>query len=241
MTRPAQKEAERRWAEEALQRLGRPWLIQGAGEPPDIIAHDGSRRVGIEVREAFTGPRRRGGSPIKERESQNVAAMRDLAHAYYRRRQDPIRVSFIGFTNPRSDYGRVLGMLVRRDPKPAWTQTKLRLGAQKSLQILDLPADCGAYSRWSSVSDMCGWVSSITAEHVQSVIVEKAADLPRYRDSVDYCVLLIVANRLMNSGRFEYDPGIRVDLAGFNEVWFLVHSLAAHIVHPQAHPNFPLQ
>jgi hypothetical protein len=240
MTRPAQKDAERRWVEEALQRLGRPWLIQGAGEPPDIIAHDGSRRVGIEVREVFTGPQRRGGSAIKERESQNVAAMRDLVHAYYKRRPNPIRVSFVGFMDLRADFGRVLGMLVRRDPKPPWTQTKLRIGALKSLQIMDLPAECSAYGRWSSVSDMCGWVSSITAEHVQRIIVEKAADLPRYRDFVDHCVLLIVANRLMNSGRFEYDPSIGVDLVGFNEVWFLVHSLEAHVVGSQAQPHCSL-
>jgi hypothetical protein len=232
MTRPTQKEAERRWVEEARQHLGRHWLIQGASEPPDIIALDGLRRVGIEVREVFTGPQRRGGSTIKKRESRNVSAMRDLIHAYYLRRHDPIQVSFVGFEDLRSDFERVLGMLVRRKPRQPWTHTKLHLGPLKSLLVMDLPAECGAYGRWSSVSDMCGWVSTITAKTVQQVITQKAADLSRYRDSVDHRVLLIVSNRLMNSGRFEYDPDIRVDLMGFDEVIFLVHAVAAHCVLP---------
>lgn len=203
-----------------------------ARPPPDIIALDGSRRVGIEVREVFTGPQRRGGSTIKERESRNVAAMRDLVHAYYRRRHDPIQVSFVGFEDLRSDFERVLGMLVRRKPKQPWTHTKLHLGPLRSLRVMDLPTECGAYGHWSSVSDMCGWVSTITANTVQHVITEKAADIPRYRDSVDHRVPLIVSNRLMNSGRFEYDPDIRVDLMGFDEVIFLVHAVATHCVLP---------
>jgi hypothetical protein len=70
------------------------------------------------------------------------------------------------------------------------------------------------------MTNTVGFVATIDAQALQERINAKAADLPKYRHHVAEAHLLIVADGSTASGFLEVRPGIVVDAAGFDAVYF---------------------
>ncbi len=94
-------------------------------------------------------------------------------------------------------------------------------------EVLDL-AKClsvhvtkGFRPDWHSVNDRVGWVDRDAASRISDAITKKSQELPRYRQRVGSDVrLLIVADRIYNSGKLALDESRLVNLQGFRTVYF---------------------
>ncbi len=75
---------------------------------------------------------------------------------------------------------------------------------------------------WFCLNDRAGWVDQNPADKIQEAIRVKAARLPAYRQNAGAEVrLLVVANRILNSGKLELNEPSLIDFFGFSHVYFL--------------------
>lgn len=90
-------------------------------------------------------------------------------------------------------------------------KANLRLHVTRSLQ-----AD------WFSVNHRAGWVDCDPIDRIAKEIEKKSKNLPRYRKcaSLNDIRLLIVANRMMNSGKLSLQEYPELDIRGFPIVYF---------------------
>jgi hypothetical protein len=69
------------------------------------------------------------------------------------------------------------------------------------IYVRRLPDYLGEYKRWNYVSDKVGWVSNINKDVIDKVIVGKAKNLPKYATNISDVRLLLVSDRIFNSGK----------------------------------------
>ncbi len=72
-------------------------------------------------------------------------------------------------------------------------------------------------------SARAGWVNRNPADRITKEIEKKSGKLPRYKKctGLDDIRLLVVANRIMNSGKLSLQKHPALDLRGFHVVYFL--------------------
>jgi hypothetical protein len=77
-------------------------------------------------------------------------------------------------------------------------------------------------ANWFCVNDRVGRVDSNPIDRIAEAIEDKAAKLPRYKKctGLDDIRLLVVANRIMNSGKLTLEKCPALDLRGFRIVYF---------------------
>lgn len=92
-----------------------------------------------------------------------------------------------------------------------------------------LPLDWKNYSHWTYQDDRVGWVAGITTEQLQQQIDKKGIKLAEYKKRYERVDLLIVANRIMNSGKLELRHEPILKNPGFSNIYFF--SYPEHI-HP---------
>lgn len=79
----------------------------------------------------------------------------------------------------------------------------------------------GHRPNWFSLNHRAGFVDCNPHAIIAARIAEKAADLPRYKEAAG-CAdirLLLVADRISNSGKLTLDEKAQFDLHGFGEVY----------------------
>jgi hypothetical protein len=96
-----------------------------------------------------------------------------------------------------------------------------------AIYVLRLPDQLGTYKRWSYVSDNVGWVSNIDKDVIDRVIMRKARNLPKYAMKISDVRLLIVSDRVFNSGKARLDDDITCDTRGFKHVYYLSYPESA--------------
>jgi hypothetical protein len=217
MTPPLKKVRERLITEEAAKLMGKTWDLGPDREHPDFLITEGTQRFGLEVSEIFMGSQSRAGSVMKKRESDTQRVVNALRHEYETVANIPLTVKFVG-DMCATNMATVVPALVAADlpSKPIGhhfihdTSRGLRVHITK-----------GFRSEWYSVNDRVGWVDRNPAQIIAAAIGKKSKELPRYTAAVgaDIC-LLLVANRIYNSGKLALEEPIVLDLNGFKAVYF---------------------
>ena len=213
------KVQERIYAEKAIALLAVDWTLQDIPEPLDFEVRSENLRFGLEVRNVFAGGEETYGSPRRRNESINSRLIRSLAEKYYAAGGRPITAQFLGKVADMS-VKQVAQLLDASAPLQSWERTTLQLDKMKVI-LTALPSSVGHYSRWTVVSDHVGWARKITCEELQAAIDRKKENLSLYRDKYAEIDLLLVANRLLNSGRLLQDEEIVVSNPGFRRIYFL--------------------
>jgi hypothetical protein len=220
LTRPSQKNRERFYAEQAARLLGKMWdLGDDDRENPDFVVTEGGEKFGLEVTEVFIGPQDDAGSALKASESKTQRAVNALQREYESKANVPLIVKFVGQMDA-DNLATVVPALVAHDlpSKPTCyyfvhdttvehpARTRLRVHVTKALR-----------PDWYSVNDRAGFVDCNPHDIIAAEIAKKGANLPRYKEAVGSDVrLLLVANRISNSGKLLLNEGERFDLYGFS-------------------------
>ena len=95
----------------------------------------------------------------------------------------------------------ILNAIVERMPRQPFSNEKICLNKGPTLYVTDLPAEQSKYSRWDFVNDQVGWVKKLTLEDLQKAINIKSEKLTSYLLQYSKVDLLLVCDRLNNSGK----------------------------------------
>ena len=222
MTRPLQKRRERIFAEEAARLLGTIWDLGDDREHPDFIVTDSEHRFGLEVMQIFVGPQGEDGSSLKTAESRMQRTLNALQRDYEAIEDIPLTVQLVG--NMEADnLATVIPALLAQDlpAKPLCYhfvhdttvahpfRARLRVHVTKARR-----------ANWYSINDRAGFVDRNQHGIVGDAIAKKANELARYKQNAgDDIRLLLIADRISNSGKLTLDNGTQFNLSGFKAVY----------------------
>jgi hypothetical protein len=85
------------------------------------------------------------------------------------------------------------------------------------------------------MNDTIGWVERIKDDDIEKIVKEKSVNINRYKKNVNNISLLIVANRINNSGKLLLEKRRNINTYGFNKVFFYMHPLEA-VVYESTQP-----
>ena len=230
MTQPSQKEGERFFVEKAAELLGKGWCLGPNRENPDFIVTEGAKQFGLEVCEIFTGPQDEIGSHMKRAESETQRAVNALRREYEAKENIPLIVKFVG---DRCDENRavVLRALTEKNfsTKPFGRQDIIEADVGKAR--LRVHVTRALQANWFSVNDRAGSVDRNPIDRITKEIEKKSEKLPRYKEctGLDDIRLLVVANRIMNSGKLSLQEHPALDVRGFQVVYFLSYPESAKV------------
>ena len=228
MTRPLQKNRERLFVEETAKRLGKSWNVGPDREHPDFLVTESEHQFGLEVCEIFTGQESTNGSVNKKGESDRQRMINEVQRAYEAIEGIPLTVKFCGDLCTEN-MAEIIPALVARNlvSEPVGhhviidIDTKLRAG-------LRIHVTRAFVSEWISVLDRAGWVDRNPMPRIVAIVGRKSRELPRYKRTAGLDVrLLIVANRIHNSGKLVLEGQASIDKMGFQEIYFLSYPRAA--------------
>jgi hypothetical protein len=79
-------------------------------------------------------------------------------------------------------------------------------------------------SEWFGVNDRVGWVDRNPMPRIDAAVREKSTKLPQYRQAAGTDVrLLVVADRIHNSGKLSLEDQASLNLQGFRVVYFFAY------------------
>lgn len=87
--------------------------------------------------------------------------------------------------------------------------------------ITRLPEQFQNYHRWTYIDDQVGWIASLDKGLLERVITQKAKKLVKYRSQISDVRLLIVSNRIYNSGKASLTSEMLCNAYGFTSVYYL--------------------
>lgn len=221
MTRAAQKQRERFFVEQAIRSLGVGWTIHEEHDPPDFIIADGDHHhFGLDVADIFVGDQNERGSMMKRGKSETQQALNALRLQYEAKTGINLIVKFLGRIAPDT-LGMVVTELVALDlaSKPLAHQTtaEILVGFEAPLKLFVTRSE---RSNWFSVGDQVGWIVQRPEEIVAAEIEKKGKKLLQYRSVAgDDVRLLLVADRIKNSGKIAHEVEGAFDFHGFNAVY----------------------
>lgn len=221
MTTKHQKDDEKIYAEKTSELLHESWKVEPSpGEVgwPDLIVTTESERFGLEVREIYLDESSRG-STKKANEQNNLQKINKLAKDYYKKTRSSIMVDFLGDIR---HHNQLLNTIISEVGQLSESEQK-RIEPYRGCEIyiLRLPDHLGEYKRWNYISDKVGWVRNIDKDFIERFIVEKAKKLSKYKEKISDVRLLLVSNRIFNSGKARLANDMICDPHGFNKVYYL--------------------
>ncbi len=211
------KERERLFVEEAARLLGKTWTLWPDREQPDFLVTEGTQKFGLEVSGVFMGPQGPAGAAMKEKESKTQKAVDALRIKYEEITNIPLRVRFLGDMSA-DNMATVVPALVAEDfaSKPILHHVKIKLGDGISVHVTK-----AFRAEWYSVNDRVGWVDCDAIQRIADAVEKKSKKLPAYREAVGPDVrLLLVADRINNSGKLMLRDRPELDVQGFRVVYF---------------------
>jgi hypothetical protein len=220
MTRQTKKNRERFFAEETAKLLCKKWnLCDDKREAPDFIVMEGGRQFGLEIVDIFTGPQDETGSYMKKEESTTQKAISGLQKKYELISQTPLSVKFVGNMRPEN-MTLVVPEITARDfaPKPAGYSEVIDIN-DRELRVHVTRMTVRA--EWYSVNDRAGWVDRNPAPQIAAAVEDKSKKLLQYKAAAGADMrLLLVADRIYNSGKLTLDGISSLDRKGFEAVYF---------------------
>lgn len=222
MTKAAQKKRERFFAEEAARRLGVTWDLGDDRERPDFVVTEGARQFGLEVTQLFVGPHGNAGSVLKVAETKTQRAINALQREYEFKESVTLTVQFVG--NMEADNLATVISALRSKDLPSKEmgyhfvhETTVAHPVRARLRV---HVTKGHRSSWYCINDRAGFVDCSPYGIIATAIAKKAADRPRYEDVAGNDVrLLLVADRISNSGKLMAENETKFDLHGFRKVY----------------------
>lgn len=226
MTRLLKKKNELFFVERAAELLGKRWCLENH-EHPDFIVTEGMRKFGLEVCEIFAGEQiwtnrnRPAGFRIRRKESETQQAIDKLRQDYELQAEVALVVQFVGDMCGENLDG-VLPTLFALNlaTKPVCYRDDFYV--DKGPARLHVYITRAFQANWFSVGDRVGWVNRSPIDRIAKATEAKAKKLPQYKKSSGlYNIrLLIVANRILNSGKLALLGVPPLDVHGFEIVYF---------------------
>ena len=231
MTRSSQKDDERFFAQEAAKELGKAWRLGPDREIPDFIVTEDGNQFGLEVVEIFSGSQDENGSERKGNESKTQKTVKCLREKYESRDKTLLIVRLIGnmcSQNLDAVVPTLLAMNLSEEPFDYQDRFEVDEGPGKLIVYVTRSIQ---HARWYCVNDRCGWVDRIPLDRISDVIKKKGKRLPEYQkcSGLDDIRLLVVANRIMNSGKLRFDENPNLELQGFKIVYFYSYPESIHV------------
>lgn len=217
MTRSRKKDMERLFVEEAAKHLGVTWHLGEDREHPDFLITEGGRRFGLEVTEIFAGTSNRAGSVMKKAESEKHNLIETARMEFEATHNVPLRLQIDGYICEENLAGLVSALVAIDFPsRPIGRAVVIDgLGSLRARAMRAFRPD------WHSWGDRRGWVDRNPESKIAEAIKAKSRELPRYKSAAGADVrLLIVANRLQNSGKLTLQNGKAFDLHDFQAIYF---------------------
>jgi hypothetical protein len=221
MTRPTQKRRERFFVEQTARLLAKTWKLEEDREHPDFIVTEGELRFGLEVREIFIGPQDRSGSAMKRTESGVHRQLEALRREYESLTQIRLRVQVVGRLSPEN-MAAIVPALLAEDLATKMVGHHVVIDQGNGLRLHVTKA---FRSEWFSVNHRVGWVDRNPLPIIAEAIKEKSDELERYRAMAGHDIrLLLVADRIHNSGKFMLEDRVALDTQGFQVVYVFPYS-----------------
>lgn len=239
MTRAQQKSQERQYVEKAAELLEQIWQIDEnwwaeRKESPDFLVEIGHDLVGLEVVKIFKDNNDFVGSEQKRSESINAKRLMKLEQQYEEKTGTKLYLR-VGGKLSNDFYEQILPMLYSKnyENRDFGYRDSFELECGNSVQIT-----VGANNGWISISDRVGWVGKINEAEVLTVIQEKAKKLEKYRKNctLENIRLLIVSDRILNSGKMAFKDSYEIDLMGFEKIYLLSYPEQAIELPPSTAP-----
>ena len=231
MTKPVQKRFERFFAEEAIRSLGVGWIIHEERDPLDFIVADDDHHFGLDVVDIFGGAQDQYGSVTKRAESDMQKQLNNLRRHYEDQTGVTLTVKFLGRVAPDA-LARVVPELVALNlaAKPLAYQTTIEIlvGLEAPLKLYVTKS---IRPEWFAMGDRAGFVTPNPDPIIAAAIAKKSAKLEQYKSLVGCDVrLLLVANRIQNSGKIGCKTDAAFDLHGFKAVYFFPYPEDAFVL-----------
>jgi len=223
----ASKVAERIYLDGFLRSTG--WDVESVAETerPDFIVTVNGRRLGVEIRRVFKDGGRRG-SMSHRAERERARFLRRAAETYYALDGASINVKVLSRGAwHHGDPAAFATRLLKATPGHAWEESKIgasHSAADPEAFVTRLPLAAGRHVRWMVIGDSVGWVRSIRWTDIEGIVREKADCLEAYRGRANEVILVLVADRLTESGMLRYvDPAVTGGRHGFTAVYWYEH------------------
>jgi mRNA-degrading endonuclease RelE of RelBE toxin-antitoxin system len=217
VTRRAQKDRERFFVEQAARSLGGSWSIVGDSETPDFVVESGGAHFGLEVQDIFKGPQTSAGASIKRGESIRHQIIDSMRTEYERLTGCILDVKFVGRVSAGNRTEAIRKLVEAGFPS-------LQVGQKLIIELSDglrVHATKAYRPNWFSVNDRVGFVDLNPGHIIRAAIVAKAKKLERYKAQAGSDIrLLLIANRIQNSGKLLLEGDARFRLHGFRVVYF---------------------
>lgn len=212
---------ERFYVEEAARLLGKEWQLGPCREKPDFIVTDREEQFGLEVVGVFAGPQNRSGSRMKKVESETQKAVDALRRKYEASGGAPLSVKFVGDMCDENT-AAVLGALTEKDVAAKHVGHHEVIEVDVGKAMLRAHVKRAFRADWFCVDHRVGWVDRNPEDRITKAIYDKAKKLPQYKKcgGLDDIRLLVVTNRIMNSGKLRLEECPAFDLQGFQVVYF---------------------
>lgn len=221
-----QKEYERYYAQQAASKLKESWSLRDH-ETPDFMVTTPTGIFGLEVVECHIGTKsKRKGSRQRAFERENDRWLKSIREAVETKLSVPLTVQYIG---PASQEARddILASIAEE-----MLETKERLYSfERRVRGGKLFVTVGVHPVWTFIQNQVGWVSRDGA-FLQREIDAKAAKLDAYRVHARDVRLLVLADRIYNSGKLELPEDFRPDLRGFDAVYFFSTPVSVTAFYP---------
>ena len=223
MTTEHQKSLEIMYAKKAGELLDESWEVEPSPNEvsyPDLIVTAESGKFGLEVSEVYLDESSKG-STKKAYEKNNLKNIKNLASTYYKTTGSSINVKFLGDCNIGRNNQLLNAIIGEVKHLSEFEQKRIEPYNGCAIYIRRLPDQLGEYKKWSYVSDRVGWVSNIDKDVIDRVIVRKAKNLQKYAKKISDVRLLLVSDRIYNSGKARLVSDIICDACGFSRVYYL--------------------
>jgi hypothetical protein len=216
-----QKRLERHFVEEAARCLGRSWSLGVDREAPDFLVEEGEERFGLEICQIFTGLLQDGGSVDKRNESRVAKIINVLRLEYEAVDSVPLIVKLSGdlcAENLAMVVPKLLALELVGEPVGREFIINMRNGSRPGLRMY---VTKGLRPNWINVADRVGWLDWNPMPRIAAIVDKMSQKLWCYERRAGLGVrLLIVADKLFNSGKLALEAKSALDRKGFQEIYF---------------------
>ncbi len=154
---------------------------------------------------------------MKILESNTHKRIESLRRSYEATHAVPLRVQFVGVFSDAT-LANVVDQLIAADFPTKPVAEKVVLDEKKGLRVHAMKT---LRPEWYNVMDRVGWVDRKPEQKIADTIKAKVQELPRYKSAAGADVrLLIVADRIQNSGKLTLEDEAIFDFQGFQAVYF---------------------
>jgi hypothetical protein len=221
MTNAFQKRLERHFAEEAGKLLEKPWTIGPDREHPDFLIREDKHQFGLEVGEIFIGKANNKGS-IRKKDEAKTQKMINAARREYESIQNiPLSVKFVGdlcHENMANVVPKLVELKLELESVGHQAVISIHTGFRAGLRIY---VTKGFRPDWFNVLDRVGFVGFDPTEQIAAMVEKKSKKLLSYRHEAGEDIrLMIVANRIYNSGKLTLKERVSFDKKGFQAIYF---------------------